>query len=90
MENVNQNHETVKVADWVLSNIIAAIPILGVIMLFIWAFSRNTNPNKSNWAKAMLILMIMSMLLMLIMYQTMPGMMDSFMMIESSAPAQNI
>lgn len=90
MENVNKDYETVKVSDWVWSNMVVAIPIIGFMMLLVWAFSSKTNPSKSNWAKAMLILMIISMLLMIIMYQIMPNMMGSFMMIESSVPATNI
>ncbi|HXL01056.1 MAG TPA: hypothetical protein PLE90_06615 [Dysgonamonadaceae bacterium] len=31
------------------------IPIVNIVMLFIWAFDKNINPNKSNWAKASLI-----------------------------------
>ena len=41
--------------DWVITLLISFIPIVGFIMLFVWAFGSNENPNKSNWAKAMLI-----------------------------------
>jgi hypothetical protein len=35
--------------------LIAAIPLVGFVMLFVWAFGSNENMNKSNWAKAALI-----------------------------------
>jgi hypothetical protein len=54
MENEN-NAEVVKTGDWVLTYLITAIPIVGLVMLFVWAFGNNTNPSKANWAKASLI-----------------------------------
>jgi hypothetical protein len=32
-----------------------AIPLVGFIMLFVYAFGNNENVNKQNWAKAQLI-----------------------------------
>ena len=55
MEIENENAPVVSVGDWVLTYLIAAIPLVGIIMLFIWAFGNDTNPNKANWAKAALI-----------------------------------
>ena len=45
----------VTTGDWVLTYFISAIPLVGFVMLFVWGFSAETNPNKANWAKAMLI-----------------------------------
>lgn len=30
-------------------------PIIYVVLLFVWAFGNNTNPNKRNWARANLL-----------------------------------
>lgn len=54
MEN-QTNQNVVKTSDWVLTLFIAAIPLVGLIMLFVWGFGSDTNPNKTNWAKALLI-----------------------------------
>ena len=35
------------------------IPIVNIIMLFIWAFNNSENKNKSNWAKATLIVYVL-------------------------------
>jgi hypothetical protein len=45
----------VTLGDWLITLLIAAIPIVGLIMLFVWGFGSNTNVNKANWAKAALI-----------------------------------
>ena len=43
--------------DWVITLLIRIIPLVGLVMLFVWAFGSGDNPNKANWAKAVLILM---------------------------------
>lgn len=49
------NNQVIKTADWFVTLLVAAIPLVGFIMLFVWAFSGGTNPNKANWAKATLL-----------------------------------
>lgn len=44
------------VKDWVVTMIISAIPIIGIVMIFVWAFGSGDNPNKTNWAKGALVL----------------------------------
>lgn len=45
-----------KTSEWVVTFIITAIPLVGLIMLFVWGFGSGANPNKANWAKAALLL----------------------------------
>lgn len=54
MEN-SENSQIVKTSEWLITYLVVSIPIVGFIMLFVWAFGSSTNPNKSNWAKATLI-----------------------------------
>lgn len=54
MEN-SENPQIVKTSEWLITYLIASIPLVGFVMLFVWAFGSSTNPNKSNWAKAALI-----------------------------------
>jgi hypothetical protein len=50
-----QQAPVMKVKDWLIIYLIMIIPIVNIVMLFIWAFDKNINPNKSNWAKASLV-----------------------------------
>jgi hypothetical protein len=34
---------------------LVGIPVVGFILLLVWAFSSDTNPSKSGWARASLI-----------------------------------
>ena len=55
MDTLNTQGDVVSTKDWLITLLIAAIPIVGFIMLFIWGFGDNTNINKANWAKATLL-----------------------------------
>jgi heme/copper-type cytochrome/quinol oxidase subunit 2 len=53
-----QHSEPMSTKDWVITLLISYIPLVGLIMLIVWAFDSNTNMNKKNWAKASLIWML--------------------------------
>ncbi|OXM85541.1 hypothetical protein [Paenibacillus rigui] len=44
------------VKQWIVTLIVLAIPLVNLIMLFVWAFGDGTNPNKKNYAQASLLL----------------------------------
>jgi len=54
MEN-STNQVSVKTGEWILTFLIVSIPLVGFIMLFVWAFGNGTNESKANWAKASII-----------------------------------
>ncbi|MCR5675303.1 MAG: zinc-ribbon domain-containing protein [Lachnospiraceae bacterium] len=47
--------QPIGIGDWFLTILLLMIPIVNIIMLFIWAFSSETPTTKSNFAKAQLI-----------------------------------
>ena len=49
------NSQPMSVGDWMLTIFLTAIPVVGIVMLFIWAFGDGTQTSKQNWAKATLI-----------------------------------
>lgn len=52
----NPSVPVMSIKDWMITILITAIPLVGFVMLFVWAFGGgSTNPNKQNWAKATLI-----------------------------------
>jgi len=68
MENLDQNEayreyqeylrKPLTVGEWFIMMLVTAIPVVGIVMLFVWAFSENTNVNKANWAKASLLWLV--------------------------------
>ncbi len=41
--------------EWVIAVLVKRIPLIGLIMLIVWATDKSTDPEKANWAKAELI-----------------------------------
>lgn len=59
----NTTYKPVSVGDWMLTALLMSIPVINIILLFVWAFGNNTAISKANWAKAMLIWMLISIAL---------------------------
>jgi len=55
--------ETVSTGEWFVTLLIVSIPIVGFIMLIVWAFGGGALPSKANWAKAMLLWMLVGLAL---------------------------
>lgn len=51
----NELAEVITVKDWLLTLLLLALPLVNIIMLCIWSFSDNVNPNKKSFARAELI-----------------------------------
>lgn len=49
--------------DWIINVLITKIPLIGFIMLIVWAVDKNTELNKANWAKAELIVALIGFLI---------------------------
>ena len=54
--------DPVGVGEWILTFIISGLPVIGFIMLIVWAFSARKT-SKKNYAKATLLLMIIAFVL---------------------------
>lgn len=50
-----QQAPVMTIGDWIVTSIVLAIPLVNLIMAFVWGFGSNTNPNKANYCKAWLI-----------------------------------
>ncbi len=59
-ENVS---ETVSIKEWVVSFLLMCIPVVNFVMPLIWAFSDSEKKSKSNFFKAYLIFVLVSIIL---------------------------
>ena len=55
------------VGDYIITFIISGIPLVGFIMLLVWACSSSTNINRKNYAIAILIFQLIAVVLSIIM-----------------------
>lgn len=63
MEVINDQRQEVSTMDWFITIFITAIPLVGFIMLFVWAFGSNTLPSKANWARATLLWFVLGIII---------------------------
>ena len=55
LDQPEKSYQPLSVSDWVVTILITFIPLVNLIMFFVWGFGDNTHPSKKNWAKANLI-----------------------------------
>ena len=48
--------EVMSVKEWLITLLILCIPLVNIIMMFVWGFGSSTKPTKANFCKAYLIL----------------------------------
>jgi len=58
-----KNQDTLSVGDWMIVLLLISIPVVNIVMLFIWALSSEANETKSNFAKAALIWFVVIIIL---------------------------
>ena len=65
-DHLEKSSDSMTVGDWLITMLILIIPIVNIVMLFIWGFG-NPDPRR-NYARASLIWMAIGIVLMLIFY----------------------
>jgi preprotein translocase subunit SecF len=63
MSDNSMSSETVSLGDWILTMILSSIPIVGLIMILVWAFGGGAKPSKKNYARALIIMAIIGIVL---------------------------
>lgn len=48
---------------WALYIFVAGLPLIGLIMLLVWGFGNDGNITRKNWAKGMLLLYVIGIVL---------------------------
>ncbi|MBU9720921.1 MULTISPECIES: hypothetical protein [Bacillaceae] len=63
VQGLSEQEEVVPVTGWLIYLLVMLIPLVNIVMLFVWAFGGNVNKNKSNLAKASLVMALISIIL---------------------------
>ncbi|MGM0396450.1 MAG: hypothetical protein ACQEP4_05280 [Bacillota bacterium] len=78
----NRNDESVSVAEWIATTLIMVIPLVNIVMPFVWAFGSGTKRSKSNFFKAQILMGLIGVVLYFLFagvlfnsYNRMPGQM---------------
>jgi len=65
MDNLSaqQDSKIMSPKEWALTIFLASLPIIGFILVLVWAFDSSTDLQKKNWAKGTLLLMFIYFIL---------------------------
>ena len=55
--NIEGLEEPVSMSEWFICMLLMMVPCVNIIMMFVWAFSKNEKKSKSNYFKVQLIVM---------------------------------
>jgi hypothetical protein len=62
LNRVTYLENDVSISEWIVTLLLMCVPIVNIILLFVWAFDNSAKPSKSNWAKATLIFVAISII----------------------------
>ncbi|MCD6518118.1 MAG: hypothetical protein J7L72_11970 [Candidatus Aminicenantes bacterium] len=68
-----EERKEVTFGEWFLTLLLMAIPIVNLVLLFVWGFGSNTKTSKSNWAKASLAWMAIAVVFYLVVFVILLG-----------------
>ena len=68
-----KNQDTLTVGDWMIILLLISIPVINIIMLFVWALSSDTNETKSNFAKAVLMWFVVIIIIWILIFASLAG-----------------
>ena len=66
-----KSDEVVSIKEWLITILILCIPIVNIVMIFVWAYGNGTKTSKSNYFKATLIMFVISFLIIILLYAIM-------------------
>jgi hypothetical protein len=57
------NNDPVSVSEWIITTIVMAIPLVNIVMPFVWAFGSGTKTSKANFFKAQIVMVLIGLFL---------------------------
>jgi len=60
---LNPDQQPLNFKEWALYIFLSGIPFIGIILLLVWAFSADGNFHRREWAKGMLLIYLIVILL---------------------------
>ena len=52
-----------RIGDWIVTSLLMLIPIVNIVLMFVWAFGGNVNPSKKSFFQAALIFSLIGVIL---------------------------
>lgn len=65
-ESLPANQRPLNFKEWALNIFLAGLPLIGLILMLVWAFSSEGNIHRKAWAKGMLLIFVIIFVLSII------------------------
>ncbi|MFB3845509.1 MAG: hypothetical protein ACE14O_07165 [Candidatus Cloacimonadaceae bacterium] len=78
IKHANNVAPVMTIGDWIVTILLMCIPIVNVVLLIVWAVSNTDNPNRKNWALAILIFIGIFALIMIFLAGSILGILGGF------------
>ena len=52
----SSEYKPLTIGNWIATQLLLMIPLVGLVLLFVWAFSSDTHPSKKAFCQANLII----------------------------------
>ncbi|WKY46921.1 zinc-ribbon domain-containing protein [Eubacteriaceae bacterium ES3] len=75
----NGEVDVLSMGQYLIMFLLTAVPIVGIVMLFVWGFGSQSGPNKKNFARAYLIMMLIGIVLSILLSGVIGAIMASMM-----------
>lgn len=62
------DQEPLNFKQWALYIFLSSLPLVGLILLLVWAFSADGNVHRKEWAKGMLLIAVIGLILTIIFF----------------------
>ena len=63
MHSAEADSKPLSMWEFTLMELIARIPVVNLVLFFVWGFSKDTNENRKNWSRSRLIWAAISLVL---------------------------
>lgn len=58
-----ENQKPLNFKEWALNIFLASLPLIGFILLLVWAFNDSGNIHRKEWSKGMLLLYVIGIII---------------------------
>lgn len=73
IQNETINNQAMTLKDWIITYLLLLIPVANIVLMFIWAFGKDTNPSKKTYFQAQLIILAVLLVLYILFFGAIIG-----------------
>jgi len=73
VQSLNLNNQPMILKDWLITYLLLLIPIVNIVLMFVWAFGSDVNQSKKTFCQAQLIILAVVFVLYIVFFGALIG-----------------